>query len=74
MDDKILHPRFPERICWGCDKYCPANDLACGGGTIRTPHPVELFGEDWAPAGDPTQLPAPVATPFDSGPAVERAD
>lgn len=42
-----LHPRFPERICWGCDKFCPADDLACGNGTIRTPHPQELFGEDW---------------------------
>lgn len=42
-----LNPRNPERICWGCDKYCSADDLACGNGTIRTPHPVELFGEDW---------------------------
>ena len=42
-----LHPRNPERICWGCDKYCSADDLRCGNGTIRTPHPVELFGEDW---------------------------
>jgi hypothetical protein len=42
-----LHPKHPERICWGCDKYCPADSLACGNGTIRTQHPVELFGEDW---------------------------
>jgi hypothetical protein len=42
-----LWPAHPERICWGCDKYCPADDLACGNGTIRTPHPSELFGEDW---------------------------
>lgn len=42
-----LRPAHPERICWGCDKYCPAADLACGNGTIRTLHPVELFGEDW---------------------------
>jgi hypothetical protein len=42
-----LHPAHPERTCWGCDKYCPAHDLACGNGTIRTPHPVELFGDDW---------------------------
>lgn len=42
-----LRPANPERICWGCDKYCPADDLACGNGTIRTLHPVELFGEDW---------------------------
>lgn len=40
-------PRNPERICWGCDKYCPATDLACGNGTIRTLHPSELFGDDW---------------------------
>lgn len=42
-----LRPKNPERTCWGCDKYCPADDLACGNGTIRTLHPVELFGEDW---------------------------
>jgi hypothetical protein len=42
-----LKPSNPERICWGCDKYCPAEDLGCAGGTIRTPHPVELFGDDW---------------------------
>jgi hypothetical protein len=23
------------------------DDLRCGNGTIRTPHPVELFGDDW---------------------------
>jgi hypothetical protein len=42
-----LHPKNPERVCWGCDKYCPADALVCGNGTIRTQHPVELFGEDW---------------------------
>ena len=42
-----MQPVHPERICWGCDKYCPAEDLACGNGTIRAPHPVELFGDDW---------------------------
>lgn len=42
-----LLPANPDRVCWGCDKYCRADDLACGNGTIRTPHPVELFGEDW---------------------------
>jgi hypothetical protein len=40
-------PKHPDRVCWGCDKYCPADDLACGNGTIRTPHPIELFGDDW---------------------------
>ena len=43
-----LHPKNPQNICWGCDKYCPADSLACGNGTIRTLHPCELFGEDWA--------------------------
>ncbi len=42
-----VRPKNPERICWGCDKYCPADSLACGNGTIRTQHPVELFGDDW---------------------------
>jgi len=52
-----LSPKCPERICWGCDKYCPASDLRCGNGTIRTPHPVELFGEDWLAweSGTPTK-------------------
>lgn len=40
------NPRHPERICWGCDLYCPAKALACGNGADRTMHPVELFGED----------------------------
>jgi hypothetical protein len=42
-----LKPKHPERICWGCEKYCSADDLRCGNGTIRTQHPIELFGEDW---------------------------
>jgi hypothetical protein len=42
-----FNPKHPERVCWGCDKYCSADDLRCGNGTIRTQHPVELFGEDW---------------------------
>jgi hypothetical protein len=40
-------PAHPDRVCWGCHRYCPAEALGCGGGTIRTPHPSELFGEDW---------------------------
>lgn len=47
MTKIALHPKNPERICWGCDKYCAADDLACGNGTIRTPHPIELLGDDW---------------------------
>jgi hypothetical protein len=42
-----IKPANPERICWGCDKYCPADSLACGNGTVATLHPSELFGEDW---------------------------
>ncbi len=42
-----LHPKNPESVCWGCDKFCPANALVCGNGTIRTQHPAELFGDDW---------------------------
>ena len=42
-----LHPPRPERICWGCEQFCPADRLACGNGTIRAPHPAELFGDDW---------------------------
>ena len=42
-----LNPARPERICWGCERYCPADSLGCGNGTIRTPHPIELFGDDW---------------------------
>jgi hypothetical protein len=42
-----IHPAHPERVCWGCDQYCPAGSMRCGNGTDRTQHPVELFGEDW---------------------------
>ena len=42
-----LNPKYPERVCWGCEKLCSANDLSCGNGTIRTQHRVELFGEHW---------------------------
>jgi hypothetical protein len=47
ITDTVLNPSHPERICWGCDRYCAAHDLVCGNGTIRTPHPSELFGRDW---------------------------
>lgn len=40
-------PPHPERLCWGCDKYCPVHSLACGNGSERTQHPAELFGPDW---------------------------
>jgi len=50
-----ISPRSPHRICWGCDRYCPANSLACGNGSERTPHPIELFGDDWHLWGIDTQ-------------------
>ena len=53
-----LHPGHPERICWGCDKYCPADDLACGNGTDRAQHPVEIFGDDWLELGLDVAAPA----------------
>lgn len=51
-------PKNPHRICWGCDRYCPANAIACGNGTERTPHPAELFGDDWMEWGLPSEPPA----------------
>jgi hypothetical protein len=58
-------PKNPHRICWGCDKYCPADSLSCGNGSERTAHPIELFGEDWLQWGlDASPLigqPAPAA-------------
>ncbi|MGE8279668.1 MAG: DUF3079 domain-containing protein [Stenotrophomonas sp.] len=42
-----LNPKHPERICWGCDRYCATDALACGNGSDRTQHPVEYQGEDW---------------------------
>lgn len=43
----IARPAHPERICWGCDHYCPADDLRCGNEVVRAMHPVEIFGPDW---------------------------
>lgn len=54
-----IHPVNPERVCWGCDKYCPADSLACGNGSERTQHPVELFGTDWQTWGLDTGVPEP---------------
>ncbi len=42
-----IRPSHPERLCWGCDHFCAAHDMRCGNGSDRTPHPAELFGEDW---------------------------
>lgn len=50
MANSLLYPKHPERICWGCEKYCPANHLNCR--ETRVEHPVELFGGDWCEASD----------------------
>lgn len=62
LPDSVLNPRHPDRICWGCDRYCPANYLACGGGTIRTPHPKEMFGDDWTADEEAVGAPATVVS------------
>ena len=56
-----LHPKHPERICWGCDKYCPTDQLRCGNGSGRTQHPAELLGEDWYTWGDWDLAEAPLS-------------
>ncbi|EPD36946.1 hypothetical protein HMPREF9701_04479 [Delftia acidovorans CCUG 274B] len=48
-----IHPAHPERTCWGCDRYCARDELACGNGSDRTQHPVEIFGDDWMEWGLP---------------------
>lgn len=45
-------PKSPEKICWGCDKYCSAKELQCGNGSERIPHPRELDGDEWYRTGD----------------------
>ena len=70
MKPLAMLPKHPERICWGCDKYCASDELACGNGTIRTPHPVELFGDDWVDWS--TRVDA--AVPVESDLAIERQD
>ena len=57
-----LHPAHPERICWGCDRYCPTDAMVCGNGSVATLHPVELFGEDWMSFGEDSQMPSPTAS------------
>lgn len=70
------HPARPERVCWGCDRYCAADAMNCGNGAERTQHPIELFGADWAQWGlDPFE-PAPdaaaePASPADAPPSTE---
>lgn len=55
-------PAHPERICWGCDKYCAADDMRCGNGSERTQHPCELFGDDWQSMEDEVSNPVNKST------------
>ena len=59
-----ISPSHPERNCWGCDQFCAASDLRCGNGSVRTLHPVELFGEGWHLDG-PGPQDAPASTHAD---------
>ena len=54
-----IHPKNPERICWGCEKYCTAADLQCGNGCERIQHPIETdeLGLKPAPAAAPSAKP-----------------
>lgn len=57
-----MNPAHPERVCWGCDRYCSADAMVCGNGSVATLHPAELFGEDWMRWGqdsDAADLPLP---------------
>ncbi len=54
-----VNPQHPERVCWGCDIYCPAESLNCGNGSERTQHPAELFGPDWIDWGKDYETAAP---------------
>lgn len=63
-----LLPAQPQRLCWGCDLYCPGESMRCGNGSVRTPHPSELFGEDWAqdllPETSSSEPPVPTPSPL----------
>lgn len=61
-----IKPQHPERLCWGCDRYCPADSMMCGNGSERTQHPVEVLGDDWMSFGldaQETSVEAAVAVP-----------
>lgn len=51
-----ISPKHPERICWGCDKYCHTEDLQCGNGCERIQHPIETDGPKWYKSGDWSNL------------------
>ncbi len=45
-----INPANPERICWGCDQFCAIAAMTCAN--ERSPHPSELFGDDWLAWGE----------------------
>lgn len=49
-------PKFPERVCWGCDKLCAVHSMQCGNGQDRAQHPIEIFGADWYDSLTPEEL------------------
>ncbi len=64
MSDGLMHPKNPERICWGCGLYCPSNDLRCR--ETRLPHPIEILGYDWdAPIAEDACAAGPNPAPTD---------
>jgi hypothetical protein len=64
-----LHPARPERICWGCDQFCAAEAMACAN--ERSPHPSELFGDDWLAWGELRLAPADVTASTTVTPAIQ---
>jgi hypothetical protein len=64
-----VRPAHPERVCWGCDKYCRVDSMMCGNGSVATLHPAELFGDDWMEWGLDAQAKEPeeAAAPPDRG-------
>lgn len=67
-----IRPGHPERICWGCEHFCPADDMRCGNGTDRTQHPVELWGEDWMNIGCEETAAQPADSPESPNPVTGR--
>jgi hypothetical protein len=66
MGKTPIRPGHPERICWGCERFCPADDMRCGNGTDRTQHPVEIWGDDWMSIGLDSESQPECTEPLDS--------
>jgi hypothetical protein len=50
-------PGKPRQNCWGCGNHCPSHQRRCEGVTPRTPHPSEVWGEDWAELAEWAEVP-----------------